>query len=35
LWQINATAPTGLSGQQPVYAVTGNAISNAVTVWLK
>jgi uncharacterized protein (TIGR03437 family) len=35
LWQINATVPAGLTGQLPVYAITANAPSNAVTLWVK
>jgi uncharacterized protein (TIGR03437 family) len=35
LWQINATVPAGMTGQIPVYAITGNTVSNAVTVWVK
>jgi uncharacterized protein (TIGR03437 family) len=32
LWQINAVAPTILSGQVPVFIIGGNLTSNAVTI---
>jgi uncharacterized protein (TIGR03437 family) len=35
LWQINATVPSGATGQLPVYTIAGNTVSNAVTVWVK
>ncbi len=35
LWQINATLPTGMTGQIPIYAIAGNSVSNAVTLWVQ
>ena len=35
LWQINAVAPTTLSGQVPVFIIGGNLTSNAVTIWIQ
>ena len=35
LWQINAKAPSGLSGQVPVFLASHNMASNAVTVWVR
>ena len=32
LWQINAQIPTGITGQVPLFIVSGNLASNAVTV---
>lgn len=32
LWQINAVAPSSLSGQVPVFIIAGNLTSNAVTI---
>ncbi len=35
LWQINATLPSGLSGQVSLYLIAGNIASNGVTVWAR
>lgn len=35
LWQVNAMAPLGLTGQLPVYTISGNTVGNAVTVWVE
>jgi uncharacterized protein (TIGR03437 family) len=35
LWQINAQVPPMFSGQASLYLVSGNAASNAVTIWVQ
>jgi uncharacterized protein (TIGR03437 family) len=34
IWQIDVQVPVGVSGQVPLYIVTGDLASNAVTVWV-
>ncbi|MBV8844025.1 MAG: hypothetical protein JO307_14550 [Bryobacterales bacterium] len=35
LWQINARVPASLSGQASLFLISGNAVSNAVTIWVQ
>ena len=35
LWQINAKVPAGVFGQTPIFLVSHNFVSNAVTVWVR
>jgi uncharacterized protein (TIGR03437 family) len=35
LWQINARLPDGLTGQIPLYVISGTVPSNAVTLWIE
>jgi uncharacterized protein (TIGR03437 family) len=34
IWQINAVAPSSVSGQVPVFIIAGSLSSNGVTVWV-
>jgi hypothetical protein len=33
--QTTISVPAGMTGQIPVYAIAGNALSNAVTLWVQ